>query len=349
MLLMSDAAAAVPIFDGHNDILSRLHRAGGPNAIAGFLAGGAGGHVDLPRARRGGFAGGLFACYVPSAPFDRTKEAAPPVERAAALDLTLALAALLLRLEAASAAGVTLCRSVADIRAAMASGRLAAVLHVEGAEAIGPDLDALEVLHAAGLRTLGPTWSRDNIFGAGVPFRFPSSPDIGPGLTDVGKALVRRCDRLGVLVDCSHLTEQGFWDVAATSTKPLVASHSNAHALCQQSRNLTDRQLAAIRERAGLVGVNFGASFLSPEGRKDLDLSLDIVVAQIEYLAEKVGVDGVALGSDYDGASVPTLLADVANLQIIPSALAARGWPAADIAKLCHGNWLRVLEATWAA
>jgi membrane dipeptidase len=336
-----------PIFDGHNDVLSRLARAAAADPVALFLDGGAGGHLDLPRARAGGFAGGLFACYVASAPYDRTTAPAPPVDRRDALDTTLALAALLMRIERGSAGALTICRSAADIRAAMAANAIAAVLHVEGAEAIGPDLAALEVLHAAGLRTLGPVWSRDNIFGGGVPFRFPSSPDIGPGLTDLGKDLVRACDALGILVDCAHLTEQGFWDVAATSTKPLVASHSNAHALCAQSRNLTDRQLAAIRERGGLVGVNFGASFLSPEGRKDLDMPLEIVIRQIEYLAEHVGLDGVALGSDYDGTGVPRVLADVARLPSIPEALAARGWPAADIAKLCHGNWLRVLEATW--
>ena len=126
-------------------------------------------------------------------------------------------------------------------------GSLAAVLHIEGAEAIDPELDALEVLHAAGLRSLGPVWSRPNLFGHGVPFRFPSSPDTGPGLTDAGKALVRACNELRLMLDLSHLNEAGFWDVAALSQAPLVASHSNAHALCPCSRNLTDKQLDAIR------------------------------------------------------------------------------------------------------
>ena len=125
---------------------------------------------------------------------------------------------------------------------------LAAVLHIEGAEAIDANFELLDVLYAAGLRSLGPVWSRPNAFGHGVPFRCPSSPDTGPGLTDLGKALIGACNRLRILIDLSHLNERGFWDVAAISNAPLVATHSNAHAISPHSRNLTDRQLAAIRQ-----------------------------------------------------------------------------------------------------
>ena len=108
---------------------------------------------------------------------------------------------------------------------------LAPVLHIEGAEAIDPNFEFLDVLYEAGLRSLGPVWSRPNAFGHGVPFRCPSSPDTGPGLTDLGKELIGACNRLGILIDLSHLNERGFWDVAAISNAPLVATHSNAHAL----------------------------------------------------------------------------------------------------------------------
>jgi len=132
---------------------------------------------------------------------------------------------------------------------------LAPVLHIEGAEAIDPNFEFLDVLYEAGLRSLGPVWSRPNAFGHGVPFRCPSSPDTGPGLTDLGKELIGACNRLGILIDLSHLNERGFWDVAAISNAPLVATHSNAHALSPHSRNLIDSQLAAIRETGGIVGV----------------------------------------------------------------------------------------------
>ena len=160
----------------------------------------------------------------------------------------------------------------------------------------------LDVLYAAGLRSLGPVWSRPNVFGHGVPFRCPSSPDTGPGLTDLGKALIGACNRLRIMIDLSHLNESGFWDVAAISDAPLVATHSNAHAISPHSRNLTDKQLAAIRETGGMVGVNFAVSFLRPDGRHDKDTPADLIVQHVEYLLEHVGEDGVGLGSDFDGA-----------------------------------------------
>src|SRR5205085_1330685 len=125
-------------------------------------------------------------------------------------------------------------------------GRVAAILHLEGADPLAPDLSDLESWYARGLRSLGLVWSRGNAFAEGVPFRFPASPDTGPGLTAAGRELVRRCNELGILVDVSHLNEAGFWDVAGSSSSPLVATHSNAHALCASTRNLTDAQLDAI-------------------------------------------------------------------------------------------------------
>ena len=99
-----------------------------------------------------------------------------------------------------------------------------------------------------GLRSLGPVWSRPNIFGHGVPFAWPRSPDTGPGLTPAGRDLIKACNKLRVMIDLSHLNEQGFWDVARLSSAPLVATHTCVHAICPSTRNLTDRQLDAIRE-----------------------------------------------------------------------------------------------------
>src|SRR5690606_7884594 len=143
------------------------------------------------------------------------------------------------------------------------------LFQIEGAEAIDPDLNALEVLYQAGLRSLGITWSRPNTFASGVPFRFPSSPDTGPGLTDAGRDLVRACNELGILIDLSHLNQQGFYDVAGLSDAPLVATHSNAHVVSNTSRNLTDDQLEAIRASGGVVGLNYAVAFLRPDGSRD--------------------------------------------------------------------------------
>jgi len=224
---------------------------------------------------------------------------------------------------------------------------LAPVLHIEGAEAIDESFELLDVLHAAGLRSLGPVWSRPNAFGHGVPFLCPSSPDTGPGLTDLGKELIRACNRRRILVDLSHLNERGFWDVAAISDAPLVATHSNAHALSPHSRNLTDRQLNAIRETGGMAGVNFAVSFLREDGRQDSDTPIELVIDHIEHMLKQAGEDHVGFGSDFDGAMIPKSLGNAAGLQALVEAMRARGYAEPLIEKLCYRNWLRALERTW--
>jgi membrane dipeptidase len=350
----------VPIFDGHNDVLLRLHRRGGATAASAFLDGEAKGHLDLPKARQGGFAGGLFAIFVPSTarPTSGNGNASsdtafsdvpspPAVEMTVAQAAVYGMVSLLLRIERESQGRVRVCRTVDDIRRSFAGDVLASVLHIEGAEAIDPDFELLDVLHEAGLRSLGLVWSRPNAFGHGVPFLCPSSPDTGPGLTALGKELVGACNRLKILIDLSHLNEKGFWDVAETSNSPLVATHSNAHALSPHSRNLTDEQLAAIRGTGGMVGVNFATSFLRADGRADADTPAELVIDHVEYMLERVGEDGVGFGSDFDGARVPSGIGNAAGLQHLVEIMRARDYGERLIAKVCSGNWLRVLERTW--
>jgi membrane dipeptidase len=365
----------IPIFDGHNDALLRLYMRGGTDAAAAFLKGEDTGHLDLRKARKGGFAGGLFAIFVPSpkrkdrtgseTPSQETKgetgqvinnvvggdlggtSAPPAVDMAEAQRVVFAMASLLFRIERESKGRVRVCRDAGDIERCLADDALAAVLHIEGAEAIDANLELLDVLYAAGLRSLGPVWSRPNAFGHGVPFRCPSSPDTGPGLTDLGKALIGACNRLCILIDLSHLNERGFWDTAAISDAPLVATHSNAHAISPHSRNLTDKQLAAIGKSGGLVGVNFAASFLRPDGRHDKDTPTELIIRHVEHMLEHVGEDGVGFGSDFDGAMIPAELGNAAGLQKLVRAMRKRGFSEPLIEKLCFRNWLRVLGRTW--
>jgi membrane dipeptidase len=334
----------VLVFDGHNDVLSRLLR-GGPDAPAGFLSGDGDGHLDLPRAERGGFAGGCFAVFTGSPPEDAYETGAyfAAIDQARALPEALAQVALLLRLERESGGRLRLARAAADL----AGDGVAAVLHAEGAEPIGPALSELEVLHAAGLRSLGLTWSRPNAFATGVPFGFPGSPDQGPGLSDRGRALVEACGELRIVVDVSHLNERGFWDVASLSDAPLVASHSGAHALCPSPRNLTDDQLRAIGERNGLVGINFHVGFLRADGHEDADTPLARIAEHAAYVAEIAGAACVGLGSDFDGATMPAELGDVTGLPALLAALRDVGFDEAEVEGIAAGNWRRVLEATW--
>ena len=333
------------VFDGHNDALSRIVEAGDANAPAGFLAGDDEGHLDLPRAQRGGLAGGCFAVFTCRPPDETYASGAyfAAVEPARALGEALAQVALLLRLERESGGRLRVAREPGDLD----RDALAAVLHLEGAEPIGPRLDELEVLHAAGMRSLGLVWSRPNAFATGVPFGFPGSPDQGPGLTDRGRALVRACGELRIVVDVSHLNARGFWDVAELSTAPLVASHSGAHVLCASPRNLTDDQLRAIGERDGLVGINFHVGFLRADGAEDADTPLVLIAEHAAHVAQVAGVRCVGLGSDFDGAIMPAALGDVTGLPALLGVLRDAGFSDAEVEGIAFDNWRRVLEATW--
>ena len=359
---MTSEVERIQIYDGHNDVLQAVHVEG-----RSFFDRSALGHLDLPRARAGGFAGGLFSVWLPPGPASRARaEGAPgasmydrplafPIDQAYAVSMTMSLCSTLLRLVSQSRGELRLVTNSADLNSCLASGQLAVVMHFEGAEPIDPDLNALDVFYAAGLRCLGVVWSRPNVFGTGVPLAFPRSPDTGPGLTDAGRGLVRACNTLGIVVDVSHLNERGFWDVAAITNAPIVATHSNAHAITPWSRNLTDRQLDAIKESDGIIGVNFSAAFCrgdgqsagKPSGSSDPNTPISCIVDHFRYLVDRIGIDHVGFGSDFDGTTVPEELADAAGLPRLVDALRGSGFNDEEMRKLAHANWVRVLTRTW--
>lgn len=345
------------IFDGHNDVLLRLweNSRAGSDPVEEFTSGTTEGHIDLPRAQKGGLAGGICAIYVPN---EQSLELSPPdsnghystplnkpLNYTTSLIIALEIAAIALRLERAGS--WRLCRTISDLDEAMDAGDFAAVLHLEGCEPINKDLDELEVLYAAGLRSLGPVWSRNNIFGHGVPFAYPAHPDTGPGLTDIGKELIKACDKMGIMVDLAHITEQGFWDVARLTSNPLVVSHSNAHNLTPVARNLTDKQMDAVKESKGVVGLNFATTMLRADGQENADTPLSDMIRHIDYMVERMGIDCVALGSDYDGALIPQEISDAAGSQAVVLALRQAGYTPEDINKICRANWQRVLRDIW--
>ncbi len=176
-----------------------------------------------------------------------------------------------------------------------------------------------------------------------MPFNFPASPDTGPGLTPAGIDLVQTCDRLGILIDLSHLNEAGFWDVARLSQKPLVATHSGAHAITASTRNLTDRQLDAIAESGGLVGLNFGCQFLRLDGLKNPATTAEDMLRHLDHLLSRLGEGSVALGSDFDGAMMPAFLQDAAGLPKLTGAMQQAGYGDALIRRICWDNWLDLL------
>lgn len=347
---------SLPFFDGHNDVLLRLLRAGASGGAARFVDGTPDTQLDLPRARRAGFAGGLFAMFAPSPEhydfedFQSDKGYSvpmpPPLAPELAQDATLKMVGVAEEIETMSSGGVRICRQSEEIRDCIDRGQLAMVLHIEGADCIDAEFRFLDVLYVRGLRSIGLVWSRDNIFGHGVPFQFPAPPDMGGGLTEQGKALVSECDLRGIMIDLSHLNEKGFWDVAGLSSRPLIATHSNAHRLCASPRNLTDRQLRAIADTGGVVGVNFAPCFLAANGLLESAVPLEQVLAHIRYLANHLGEDGVTLGSDFDGVMMPDEIGDVLGVPKIFAALEKGGWSSRSIEKFALGNWMRVLRQT---
>jgi membrane dipeptidase len=367
----------IPVFDGHNDTLLSLITTGRAYYERSDI-----GHIDDVRAHEGGLVGGFFACFVPNPSGDH----APTAEELDALlgsglkgiplenewggpslpfaqQFTNAMVARLLDLEAGggqmlqdidgdeqpsvATEPLNIIHFAEDLVENVEEGRFSAILHFEGAEMIDENFYALEMYHAAGLRSLGPVWSRSNQFAHGVPFQFPSSPDTGPGLTDLGRELVIACNMLGIMLDVSHLNEKGFWDLAGITAMPIVATHSNAHALCPSTRNLTDKQLDAIKESGGIVGVNFNVPFLHPEGSRDSSMPLTVMADHVDYLVEKLGIDGVALGSDFDGALMPDDLSDASKLPNLIAVLRERGYDDAALRKVGYENWVRVLATTW--
>ena len=347
------------IFDGHNDLLYRLLRAPERREQI-WLTGEGKGHLDLPRMKAGGFAAGFFAVYVPSpvahdAP-DRQREMenppyAQPLPPALTIDEARPVASEMIGhlrwMEKSSQGAFRIVRNMTDLHDCLDRGVIAGILHMEGAEAIDPDLEALHAYHAMGLRSLGPVWSRPTAFGHGVPFVYPSSPDTGPGLTDAGKRLVRECNQLGIMIDLSHLNEKGFDDVARLSDAPLVATHSNAWSVTPSSRNLTDRQLDMIRERKGMVGLNFATIFLREDGRQSPDMTWDPMLRHLDHLLDRLGEDHVGFGSDFDGATLPAPLGDVAGLPRLTEAMERHGYGPDLMARLCLDNWVALLGRTW--
>jgi len=345
-------------FDGHNDVLTRLIDLPVNSAVDAFVNGDGKGHIDLPRMQAGHMLGGMFAMYVSpqsrgGLDLDQLKGKSydvplpPELPIEAALPVVLRQAALLQRFVAGSNGQMKLCTSVAEIRKTMQNNTVAAVLHLEGAEAIDDELLNLDLLYQLGLRSLGPVWSRPTRFAHGVPFRFPGSPDTGPGLTPLGSALVKRCNQLKILIDLSHINEKGFWDIAELSTAPLIATHSNAHKLSPGTRNLTDDQLNAIKDSDGLVGVNLATSFLREDGQMNSDTDIDQILRHMDYLINSLGEDKVGLGSDFDGAIVPDSIGSAGGLVTLAKAMQTHGYSKELINKLSCDNWLDALHRVW--
>lgn len=220
-----------------------------------------------------------------------------------------------------------------EIRDAKAAGKIALWLGVEGALAVEDDPAVLERLRAAGVRFFGICWNKTNK--AGVSSFDKKNPE---GLSEIGRALIVECNRLGIMVDVSHASKRTFWDLLEASKTPVFSSHSGCEALKNHPRNLDDEQLRAVGKQGGVVGVIFAANFLAGL----FESTVETICDHLEHVAEVAGEDAVALGSDFDGfVPLPRGMRDVADLPRITQVLWRRGWKQPKLEKLLGENFLR--------
>jgi membrane dipeptidase len=282
------------------------------------------GHVDIPRMMEGGINCPVFAIcvttlYKPERALMRSMEMLDAYYN----EITKNQDKILLAL------------TTEEILKAKKDGKISSMLSIEGGESIEGNLAALRMIHKLGVRIFGLTHNNRNQIGDGI-----GEARTRGGLTEFGVQLVEALNRLGIIVDVSHLSDNGFWDVIETSKAPIIASHSNSRKVCDISRNLTDDQIKALSESGGVVGINFWLPSIA-ENDPDLEKVLD----HIDHISELVGVDYIGLGSDFDGfdSQLPGL-EDASKIPNITRGLVKRGYSDNDINKILGANFLRVFK-----
>lgn len=326
------------LIDTHTDLPTRT--------VDGFDVGShtGTGHIDIARLRQGGVGGAFFAAYVAS----RYVEGNHSANRALQMIDTVRH-----DIVARYPNDFMLATSVKDIEEAHRRGKIAALIGIEGGHAIEDSLRLLRDYYDLGVRYMTLTHTNTNNWA-------DSSGDISnpavkhhDGLTDFGKDVVREMNRLGMMVDISHVADKTFWDALAVSKAPIFASHSSARAITNVPRNMTDEMIVALAKKGGVVDVNFNCGFVSQksadaEARKEKTprATLADVVAHIDHIRKIAGIDAVGIGSDFDGVEcTPEGLDDVSKFPNLTRALLEKGYSAEDIRKIYGGNFLRVMRA----
>lgn len=329
----------IPVIDGHNDLAwasreKRGYSADGLDASVPEL------HTDLPRLARGGVRGQFWSVWID-----------PVLTGAEQVTATLEQIDFVHRLVDANPERLVLARTAADVRRAIAGQRIASLLGVEGGAQIGGSLAVLRQYARAGVRYMTLTWNHTTDWADSA-----TDAPRHDGLSDFGREVVREMNRIGVLVDLSHVSAATMRDALAVSTHPVLASHSGSRSVCDHPRNVPDDVVQAIGAAGGVVMVPFVPKFVSQsfndweQGGKQGEapaVGISDVADHLDRLRELAGIDAVGLGADYDGTDLmPTGLEDVSRYQDLLAELHRRGWSSADLDAVAHENVLRVLEAS---
>jgi len=295
-------------------------------------------HVDYPRAREGGLDAAFFSIYMPGT-----------VTGPEAVKRSLLLIDAVRRLAEQHPGEIALATSAADVRAANKAGKFAALMGMEGGHMIDDNLSILRDYQRLGVRYLTLSHS--------VNTNWSDSSGDKPahnGLTDFGKDVVRELNRLGVMVDISHVADKTFWDALEVSRAPLLASHSSCRAISGHPRNMTDDMIKALGAKGGVIMINYSTTFLSNElyeatqnnvpAAERPRVSWEKIVDHIDHAVKLVGATHVGLGSDFDGTTVPDGMDDVSKLPKITAALLQKGYSEQDVRNILGENILRLME-----
>lgn len=313
------------IVDLHCDTLMEVY-------LKGRTLENAPGHINLEKLRAGGSYVQCFAVFIPTHDcaqrYGVTESAYDYFNHCAdAFDGQMALFRDIIRPV----------RSLADIENNKQDGKLSAMLTIEDGVAVDGKLERLQAFYDRGVRMIALTWNYENSIG------YPNSSDPAQHMLPLkpfGREVIAKMDELGMIVDVSHLSEGGFWDVVKHGKKPFIASHSCARALSDHRRNLTDEQLRALGEKGGVCGVNFCDCFLRLDSKMT---TVEDIVRHAVHIADKAGIEAVAMGSDFDGIGDNLEFKDFSGFPQIVDAL-AKQFSSADVDKICRGNALRVFK-----
>ena len=311
--------------DMHCDTISRLlelEQKGKPEGLRQNS-----GHLDLMKMKKGGYQAQNFALFVDMG------ETEDPMKKA------MELLDLFYRELDANQDWIAPARSVGEMEENERQGRLSAFLTVEEGGVCKGSLAALRNFYRLGVRMMTLTWNYENELG--YPHTMSENP--GTGLKQTGIEFVEEMERIGMIIDVSHLSDQGFYDVAAHTKKPFAASHSNARALCPHSRNLTDEMLRILGERGGVAGINFATNFLDPLAVRGRSVSrISDMTAHMRHIADVAGIEAVGLGTDYDGIGGSVEIRDASEMPLLEEGMRKAGFSASEIDKICFGNVKRL-------
>lgn len=283
------------------------------------------GHIDIPKMQRGGLDVVFFSIFVDPAYRHRSKIRAEQLIQIVKQQVN------------ANPESIEMAYSYNDIIRIVKKGKIAALLGLEGGHPLLDNLDNLDNFYRQGIRYMGLTWSKHLNW---ADSSGPASPRFN-GLTDFGKSVIKRMNKLGMLIDISHSSDSTFWDVFKLSKAPFIASHSSVRSLRQHRRNLNDSMIKNLAKSRGVMGINFYPNFLTVKRKA----TVKDVVDHIEYAVKIAGPDVIGIGSDYDGIfSVPVGLEDVSKIFIISQELHRRGFKEETIKKILGGNFMRVFK-----